>query len=96
MSPIVDGTDSVSRETFDDTKKLADDRGLELAAAKASLEVYQARGREQLRSMSSSFEGEVKSCYEEASPEDKSDFSQMLEWTRGCHERPNVEQQLPV
>jgi len=88
--------DSVSKQTYEDAKKLADDRGSELAAAKASLEVYQQRGRSQLKAMSAAFEPEVKACYDSAAPEDKADFNSMLDWTRGCHERPNVEQQLPL
>jgi len=88
--------DSVSRATYEDTKRLADERGSELAAAKASLEVYQQRGRTQLKALSQAFEPEVKSCYDESLPEDKSDLNQMLDWTRGCHERPNVEQQMPL
>jgi DNA repair exonuclease SbcCD ATPase subunit len=89
-------TDSVSKQTYEDAKKLAEDRGSELAAAKAALEVYQQRGRSQLKAMSAAFEPEVKACYDDAAPEDKADFNSMLDWTRGCHERPNVEQQLPL
>ena len=88
--------DSVSRATYEDTKRLADERGNELAAAKAALEIYQQRGRTQLKALSQAFESEVKTCYDESAPEDKSDFNQMLDWTRGCHERANVEQQMPL
>lgn len=92
----MDTSDVVSKQTYEDQKKLADDRGSELAAAKASLEVYQQRGRSQLKAMSATFEPEVKACYDEASAEDKADLNSMLDWSRGCHERANVEQQMPL
>ena len=51
-----DTTTGVSHDTFNETKKLAEDRGAENASLKAKLELYERRDRDQLRSFQPAME----------------------------------------
>lgn len=86
----------VTKETFDETKKLADDRASELATARAALEAYQSRDRSKLRS----FQPEMTSLVEELSAnadvESKPHFDAMLDWSRNASERPNLASQMQL
>ena len=86
----------VTKESFDETKKLADERGSELAATRAQLEAYHARDRSKLKS----FQPEMTSYIEELSKnsdiESKPHFDAMLDWSRNASDRPNLAAQMPL
>lgn len=95
-APVETAESMVTKETFDETKKLADDRASELATARAALEAYQARDRSKLKS----FQPEITSLVEELSSgadvESKPHFDAMLDWSRNASERPNLASQMQL
>ena len=96
-APATEIADSVTKETYDETKKLADDRAAKLAAAEARLQAYEARERAQLQSYQPVMEGLVKELSTEfATPETKGHFDSFGDWTRNCHERPNLDAQMQL
>jgi hypothetical protein len=95
--PTIDAVaDSVTKQTYDETKSLADERGAENASLKARLEHYQTLDRAQLKEWSSGIETHIKTLAENAAPDAKAHYRQMEEWARNVHERDNVEQQMPL
>jgi hypothetical protein len=95
--PAAPDSDSlVSKETFDDTKKLAEERGTRLASAEARLAAYETREREQLKSFMPAMEGMLKELHDDAAPDTRAHFNSMLDWTRNCHERPNLDSQMQL
>jgi predicted nucleic acid-binding Zn-ribbon protein len=89
--------DSVTRATFDETKARADDAAAQLASAQAKLQQYEARERATLQSYQPAMESYMKELATEFSTADtKGHFDSMLDWTRSCHERGNLETQMPL
>lgn len=80
----------VTKETYNETKKLADDRGAENAALKAQLEAYQERDRSQLRSYQPSIEAHIKELEANASVDAKPHLASMLDWSRNAIEKGNL------
>ena len=88
--------DLVSKETFDDQKKLADDRGARLASAEARLAAYETREREQLKSYVPAMESMLKELVAESPADTRAHFDSMLNWSRDCAERPNIDTQMQL
>jgi len=87
---------TVTKETFDETKKLADERGSELAAARAQLEAYQTRDRNKLKSYQPDMASLVEELSTAADVESKPHFDAMLDWSRTASERPNLGVQMQL
>ena len=98
VSTVADALpDTVTRQSFEETKALADERASKLAAAEARLQTYESRERAQLRAFQPAMESLVKELATEfATPENKSHFDSFGEWTRSCHERANLETQMQL
>ena len=97
--PSTDASDvisGVSHETFNETKKLADERAAELASARAKLELYEKRDRDTLRTYQPAMEEMIKELHGEAAADAKPHFSSFLDWTRTASERPNIDTQLQL
>jgi len=95
--PASEIADTVTKATYDETKALADDRASKLAAVEAKLQAYEVRERAQLQSYQPAMEGLVKELSTEyATPETKGHFESFGEWTRNCHERPNLDTQMQL
>ena len=93
----VTSTEGVSKETFDETKKLADERAAKLAAAEARLQAYESRERAQLQSFQPAMQGLITELANEfATPETKAHFDSFGDWTRTCHERGNLDTQMQL
>lgn len=89
--------DTVTKQTYDETKALADERAAKLAAAEARLQAYETRERAQLQSYQPAMESLVKELANEyATPETKTHFDTFSDWTRSCHERPNLDTQMQL
>jgi predicted nuclease with TOPRIM domain len=86
----------VTKESFDETKKLADERASELAAARAQLEAYQARDRSKLKSYQPDMTSLVEELSAGADVESKPHFEAMLDWSRSASERPNLASQMQL
>ena len=86
----------VSKATFDETKKLADERASELAAARAQLEAYQSRDRSKLKSFQPDMTLLVEELSANADVESKPHFDAMLDWSRSASERPNLASQMQL
>jgi len=86
----------VTKESFDETKKLADERASELAAARAQLEAYQARDRSKLKSYQADMTSLVEELSASADVESKPHFDAMLDWSRSASERPNLASQMQL
>ena len=99
-APVVTETpvaDSVTRATFDETKARADDAAAQLAAAQAKLQQYESRERATLQSYQPAMESYMKELATEFSTADtKGHFDSMVNWARNCHERGNLETQMPL
>lgn len=91
-----DANSGVSHETFNETKKLADDRAAELASARAKLELYETRDRDQLRTYQPAMEEMIKELHSEAAADAKPHFTSFLDWTRTASDRPNIDTQLQL
>ena len=96
MDTTPSADNSVTRETYNETKALADERGAKLAAAEARLAHYQSIDKAQLKAWAPVIESHLDKLSEGASPEAKEQFNTMKEWTRTCHERANLEHQMPI
>jgi hypothetical protein len=95
--PASEIADTVTKTTYDETKALADERAAKLAAAEAKLQAYESRERAQLQSFQPDMEGLVKELATEfATPETKGHWDSFGEWTRNCHERPNLDSQMQL
>lgn len=88
--------ETVSKETYDATKLLAEDRAARLATTEAKLALYEGREREQLKSYAPAMEVLLKEMTEEAPADTRAHFSSMLEWARTAHERPNIDSQMQL
>ena len=76
------------------TPDLADPR---VQAAKARLKAYESRKRAQLQSYQPAIEGMVKELATNyATPDTKDHFDSFADWTRNCHERPNLDTQMQL
>ena len=96
-APATEIADTVTKATFDETKARADDAATQLAAAQAKLQAYESRERAQLQSFQPAMEGLVKELSTEFStPETKGHFESFGDWTRTCHERPNLDTQMQL
>ena len=94
---VVDVSDTVTKQTYDETKALADERASKLAAAEARLQAYETRERAQLQSYQPQMESLVKELASEyGTPETKAHFDSFSDWTRTCHERANIDTQLQL
>ena len=95
---VMDSTtvDGVSKETYDETKKLAEERASKLASAEAKLQIYESREREQLKQYQPGMEAMIKELHDEASVDHKPHFATMLDWTRTASERPNIDTQMQL
>jgi DNA repair exonuclease SbcCD ATPase subunit len=94
---VMDTTaDSVSKETYTETKRLADERAAKLANAEAKLQIYEAREREQLKAFQPNMESMIKELHDEAPFDHKAHFATMLDWTRTASERPNIDTQMQL
>lgn len=96
VPPVDAVADSVTKQTYDETKALADKSAAENAALKARLEHYQTLDRAQLKEWSSGIESHIKHLSENAAPDAKAHYNQMADWARNVHERDNVEHQMPL
>jgi hypothetical protein len=93
----VDTTDTVTKQTYEETKALSEDRAAKLAAAEAKLQAYESRERAQLQSYQPAMESLVKELATEYStPDTKVHFDSFSDWTRTCHERPNLDTQIQL
>lgn len=88
--------DGVSKETYDETKKLAEERAAKLASAEAKLQIYESREREQLKAFQPNMEAMIKELHDEAPTDHKPHFATMLDWTRTASERPNIDTQMQL
>jgi hypothetical protein len=96
-APATEIADSVTKATYDEAKALADERAAKLAAAEARLQAYELRERAQLQSYQPAMEGLVKElAMDYATPETKGHFDSFGDWTRNCHERPNLDTQMQL
>lgn len=94
---VVDVAETVTKQTYDETKALADDRAAKLATAEARLQAYETRERAQLQSYQPAMESLVKELAAEYStPETKSHFDSFGDWTRTCAERGNLDTQMQL
>jgi hypothetical protein len=93
---VTDATTGVSHDTFNETKKLAEDRGAENANLKAKLELYERRDRDQLRSYQPAMEEMMKELHDEAPADTKNHFASMLDWTRTASDRSNIDTQMQL
>jgi hypothetical protein len=91
-----DTATGVSHDTFNETKRLAEDRGAENANLKAKLELYERRDRDQLRSFQPAMEEMMKELHDEAPADARSHFVSMLDWTRTASDRPNIDTQMQL
>jgi hypothetical protein len=89
-------TDTVTKATYDETKARAEEQTAKLAAAEARLQAYESRERAQLKSYQPAMEGLMKELAEGAAADVKPHFDSMLDWTRTCHERPNLDTQMQL
>lgn len=90
-------TDGVSKQTYDETKALAEERAAKLATAEARLQAYETRERAQLQSFQPAMEGLIKELSTDyANPETKGHFDSFADWTRTCHERGNLDTQMQL
>lgn len=92
-----DVADSVTKQTYEETKALAEERAAKLATAEARLQAYEARERAQLQSFQPVMQEYIKEISTEYStPETKSHFDSMADWARTCHERGNLDTQMQL
>jgi len=89
-------TDNVSKETYEEAKKLGDDRAAKLASAEAKLQIYESREREQLKSFQPHMEAMIKELHDEAPVDHRPHFNSMLEWSRTASDRPNIDTQMQL
>ena len=87
---------SVSKETYDETKKLAEERASKLASAEAKLQIYESRDREQLKAFQPNMEQMIKELHDEAPVDHRPHFQSMLDWSRTASERPNIDTQMQL
>ena len=93
-TPIAGG--DVSKETYDEAKKLAEERASKLASAEAKLQIYEAREREQLKSYQPGMVSLMEELHGEAPADAKAHFAGMLDWSRTASERPNIDTQMQL
>jgi hypothetical protein len=89
-TPVPDAIPGVSKETYNETKRLADDRGAENATLKAQLESYQERDRTQLRNYQPLMEEHIKELHASAPVDVKAHLNSMLDWSRNAAEKGNL------
>jgi len=93
----VESTDTVTKQSYEEEKARATKASDENAALKARLEAFEARDRTKLQSYQPAMESYIKELAAEfATPEDKVHFESFAEWTRSCHERPNLDTQMQL
>lgn len=88
--------ETVTKDTFDATKKLADDKIAENASLKARLDAFEARERAKLAAFSATNTQLMEELMNDAVAEDKSEFKTMVDWAREAHDRQNLEAQAPL
>lgn len=93
---VPDSTDTVTKATFDETKARADEQATRNAQLEARIQAYEARERSVLKSYQPEMESHIKELSEAASADTKAHFDSMLDWTRTCHERPNLDTQMQL
>ena len=93
----VDITDSVTKATFDEEKAQKAKAIEENVALKARLEAFESRERVKLQSYQPAMESLVKELATDYSTaETKAHFDSFGDWTRTCHERPNLDTQMQL
>jgi uncharacterized phage infection (PIP) family protein YhgE len=96
-APAVEISDSVTKATYDEEKARAAKALEENAALKARLEGFEMRDRAQLQSFQPAMQTYIKELTTEfATAENKSHFDSFGDWTRTCHERPNLDSQMQL
>ena len=89
--------DTVTKQTYDEEKARAAKAAEENATLKARLEAFEARDRGKLQSYQPAMESYIKELATEyGTPENKAHFDSFTEWTRSCHERPNLDTQMQL
>lgn len=92
-----DIADTVTKETYDEEKQRAARAMEENAALKARLESFEARDRAQLQSYQPAMETYIKELSKEfATPETKGHWDSFGDWTRNCHDRPNLDSNMQL
>ena len=86
----------VSKETYDEAKKLAEERAAKLASAEAKLQIYETREREQLKAYQPGIVALMEELHGEAPADAKAHFAGMLDWSRTASERPNIDTQMQL
>lgn len=93
----VESSDSVTKESYEEEKARATKASEENASLKARLEAFETRDRSKLQSYQPVMESYIKELSNEFStPENKCHFDSFSEWTRSCHERPNLDTQMQL
>ena len=93
----IESTDSVTKQSYDEEKARATKASEENASLKARLEAFENRDRSKLQSYQPVMENYIKELATEfATPENKVHFDSFSEWTRSCHERPNLDTQMQL
>ena len=89
--------DTVTKQSYEEEKARATKAVEENAALKARLEAFESRDRGMLQSYQPVMEQYIKEIATEYStPENKIHFDSFTEWTRSCHERPNLDTQMQL
>jgi len=89
--------ETVTKQTYDEEKARSAKASEENASLKARLEAFEARDRGKLQSYQPDMERYIKELATEYStPENKAHFDSFAEWTRSCHERPNLDTQMQL
>lgn len=88
--------DMVTKESFAETKKLADVAVSELAATRAQLEAYQSRDRSKLKAFQTDMTAYIEELSKDSDIESKPHFDAMIEWSRNASERPNLSSQMQL
>lgn len=88
--------DMVTKQTFEEQKRLAEQKTQEAAAAQAELERYRVADRDKLKSFADMNREFLKTNAELAPAEARPHFNAMMEWAEKAHELPNLPQQLQL
>ena len=89
--------DHVTKQTYEETKALAEERASRLANAEARLQAYETRERAQLQSYQPAMEDLVKDLAAEyGTVDNKAHFESFGEWAKTCHQRPALDTQMQL
>lgn len=88
--------DAVTRQTYDEAKRLADAKTAEAAALAAELEVFREQERSKLKSWSEANRDFLKYNMENSPAEAHENFNSMIGWVDSAPTLPNLQQQLQL